>query len=81
MYAMDNECRMRTTYLRHVDDLLSETLLEDVVRILSYGASIVTRSPNAVEKIIFLQSKGLKQVIVERGNRGKIKTEGLHYIL
>ena len=46
-YEMQNVCCMRITILSHVDESLSETLLEDIARMLSYRAFSVACSPNA----------------------------------
>ena len=77
LYSMDNACRMRITNLSRVDELPSETLLEDLARILNERTFTVACSPNAREMIVFLRNIGLKKVIAEKSNCEKLKLGGV----
>ena len=77
LYAMENASRTRITTLSRVNELLSETLLEDVARILSDKRFTVACSWNAVEMVIFLRNTEQKISTPEESNCGNLKLGGL----
>lgn len=76
-YAMENACRMRITTLSRVDELLSETLLEDIARMLSDRTFTVACSPNAGEIVVFLRNNDQKKAISEKSSCGKLNLGGV----
>ena len=65
-YTMENACRMRVTTLRCVDELLSETHLEDIAHILSGRTFTVAFSSYSLEMIVFFRNSGLNEILLRR---------------
>ena len=63
---------MRVTTLIRVDELLSETILEYIARMLSDRAFTVACSHNAGEVVVFLRNIEHKKAISEKSSCGKL---------
>ena len=76
-YAVENACHTQTTTLSRVDELLSETLFEDIARILSDRTLNCSMFTQCRKNDLIPKKQSAKKAIAEKSNCGKLKLGGV----